>query len=146
MLVTFFSSFLNTVPPRVELNTKMQKGFKIKAGTTIILEADVFGKPMPRVTWKRNDDNLKSGEGQLITQQRHHFQLEIPNVTKEHTGTYTVLAENASGSKTAEIQVNVLGEILVGTELKIILLVFSFTLTVNLFLHRRAWPSCQCQI
>uniref|UniRef100_A0A3B3C2U2 Uncharacterized protein n=1 Tax=Oryzias melastigma TaxID=30732 RepID=A0A3B3C2U2_ORYME len=87
-------------------NLKTAYATKKSSGTTIILEADVFGKPMPRVTWKRNDDNLKSGEGQLITQQRHHFQLEIPNVTKEHTGTYTVLAENASGSKTAEIQVN----------------------------------------
>lgn len=94
----------------MELNARMQKGFKVKAGTTILLEAEVFGKPMPRVTWKRGDDSLKSGEGQVITQQRHHFQLEMMAVTKEHTGTYTILAENASGSKTAEIQVNVLGE------------------------------------
>lgn len=88
----------------------MQKGLKVKAGTTILLEADIFGKPMPRVTWKRGDDNLKSGEGQVITQQRHHFQLEMTAVTKEHTGTYTVLAENAGGSKTEEIQVAVLGK------------------------------------
>lgn len=88
----------------------MQKVLTVKAGATILLEADVFGKPVPRVTWKRGDDTLKSGEGQVITQQRQHFQLEIPAATKEHTGTYTVLAENASGSKTAEIQVNVLGK------------------------------------
>lgn len=88
----------------------MQKGLKVKAGTTILLEAEVLGKPMPRVTWKRGDDSLKSGEGQVITQQRNHFQLEMTDVTKEHTGTYTILAENASGSKTAEIQVIVLGE------------------------------------
>lgn len=89
----------------------MQKGLKVKAGTTILLEADVFGKPMPRVTWKRGDDNLKSGEGQVITHQRNYFQLEMTGVTKEHTGTYTILAENASGSKSAEIQVIVLGKI-----------------------------------
>ena len=88
----------------------MQKGFKVKAGATVLLEAEVFGKPLPRVTWKKGDDSLKSGEGQVITQQRHHFQLEMTGVTKEHTGTYTILAENASGSKTAEIEVNVLGE------------------------------------
>lgn len=87
----------------------MQKGFKVKAGTTVLLEAEVFGKPIPRVTWKRGDNSLKSGEGQVITQQRHHFQLEMTGVTKEHTGTYTILAENASGSKTAEVQVDVLG-------------------------------------
>lgn len=95
----------------MELNARMQKGLKVKAGTTILLEADVFGKPMPRVTWKRGDDNLKSGEGQVITHQRNHFQLEMTGVTKEHTGTYTILAENASGSKSAEIQVIVLGKI-----------------------------------
>lgn len=100
---------INTVPPKIELNAKMQKGLKVKAGTTILLEADVFGKPMPRVTWKRGDDNLKSGDGHVITQQRNHFQLEMTAVTKEHTATYTVLAENASGSKTEEIQVVVLG-------------------------------------
>lgn len=98
------------VPPRLELNARTQKGFKVKAGTTVLLEADVFGKPMPKVTWKRGDDRLKSAEGQLITQQRHHFQMEMTEVTKEHTGTYTILAENASGSKTADIQVNVLGD------------------------------------
>ncbi len=88
----------------------MQKGLKVKAGATVLLEAEVFGKPMPRVAWKKGDDSLKSGEGQVITQQRNHFQLEMTAVTKEHTGTYTILAENASGSKTAEIQVDVLGE------------------------------------
>lgn len=102
--------FFYTVPPRIELNAKMEKGMTVKAGATVLLEAEVFGKPMPRVTWKRGDDSLKSGEGLVVSQQRHHFQLEMTSVTKAHTGTYTLLAENASGSKTVEIQVNVLGK------------------------------------
>lgn len=88
----------------------MQKGMKVKAGCTILLEAEIFGKPMPKVTWKRADDSLKSGEGQILNQERNHVQLEMTAVTKDHTGTYTILAENTSGSKTAEIQVNVLGK------------------------------------
>lgn len=88
----------------------MQKGLKVKAGATVILEAEVFGKPMPRVTWRRGTDSLKSREGQVITHQRHHFQLEMTAVTKEQTGIYTIWAENASGSKTAEIELNVLGK------------------------------------
>lgn len=82
----------------------------MKAGATVTLEAEVFGKPMPRVTWKRGTDSLKSREGQVITHQRHHFQLEMTAVTKEQTGIYTISAENASGSKTAEIELNVLGK------------------------------------
>lgn len=105
----------------------MQKVLKVKAGATVILEADVFGKPMPRVTWKRGDDNLKSGEGQVLTHHRQHFQLEMKDVTKEHTGTYTILAENASGSKSAEIQVNVLGEHLNRVKLDHITSCTSFT-------------------
>uniref|UniRef100_A0A3B3IGX6 Ig-like domain-containing protein n=1 Tax=Oryzias latipes TaxID=8090 RepID=A0A3B3IGX6_ORYLA len=97
-------------------------------GKYAICAKNSSGQAQATIVVNRNDDNLKSGEGQLITQQRHHFQLEISNVTKEHTGTYTVLAENASGSKTAEIQVNVLGEIMVA-QFKITLLVFSSTLT-----------------
>ena len=108
--LTIFIYLIITVPPRVELNARMQKGFKVKAGTTVLLEADVFGKPRPRVTWKRGENSLKSGEGHIITHQRHHFQLEMTAVTKDHTGTYTILAENASGSKTAEVHVSVLGE------------------------------------
>lgn len=98
------------VPPRLDLNARMQKGLKVKAGATVILEAEVFGKPMPRVTWKRGNESLKSCEGQVITHQRHHFQLEMAAVTKEQTGMYTILAENASGSKTAEIELNILGK------------------------------------
>lgn len=100
---------LNAVPPRLELNAKMQKGLTVKAGAMVLLEAEVFGKPMPKVTWKRGDDSLKSAEGQVISHQRHQFQLEMMGVTKEHTGTYTIHAENASGSKTADIEVKVLG-------------------------------------
>lgn len=98
------------VPPRVELDARMQKGVKVKAGATVLLHAEVYGKPMPKVNWRRGDENLKSGEGQVITQQRHHFQLEMSSVTKEHTGIYAIVAENASGTKTTEIQVDVLGE------------------------------------
>lgn len=109
LCVTKFVCFLEIVPPRIEISPRMQKGFKVKAGTTLLLEAEVFGKPMPKVTWKRGDENLKSCEGQVITHQRHHFQLEMTGVTKENTGTYTILAENASGTKTAQVEVVVLG-------------------------------------
>ena len=97
------------VLPSVELNAKMQKGLTVKAGATVLLEAEVFGKPMPKVTWKRGDDSLRSAEGLTISNQRQHFQLEMTSVTKEHSGTYTITAQNASGSKTAEVIVKVLG-------------------------------------
>lgn len=98
------------VPPRIELGVKMQKLLPIKAGSCITLEAEVFGKPMPKVTWKRNNESLKSSEKIKMSQKRHLFQMELSGLTKEHTGVYTILAENASGSKTGEIQLTVLGK------------------------------------
>ena len=108
-IVLLTATCWTAVLPRVELNAKMQKGLMVKAGATVLLEAEVFGKPMPKVTWKRGDTSLRSTEGLTISNQRQQFQLEMTSVTKEHSGTYTITAQNASGSKTAEVIVKVLG-------------------------------------
>ena len=108
-IVLLTATFWTAVLPSVEISAKMQKGLTVMAGATVLLEAEVFGKPMPKVTWKRGDDSLRSAKGLTITHQRQQFQLEMTSVTKEHSGTYTILAENASGSKTADVIVMVLG-------------------------------------
>ena len=99
------------VPPRIELAVNMQKPLTVKAGANVTLAAEVVGKPMPKVTWKKNDDSLKSSEKRKITQKRHLFLMELTEVTKEQAGIYTILAENASGSKTGDIEIKVLGKI-----------------------------------
>lgn len=100
---------LFAVPPRIELAIQMKKMTPKKAGSDICLEAEVFGKPMPKVTWSKDGKVLSPDKDMKMWQKRHLFCLNLTAVTKLHTGQYTILAENASGSKTADIQLTVLG-------------------------------------
>ena len=43
-IVLLTATCWTAVLPRVELNAKMQKGLMVKAGATVLLEAEVFGK------------------------------------------------------------------------------------------------------
>lgn len=99
-----------SVPPRVEIGIPMKRLKPVKAGANVHLEAEVFGKPMPKVTWKRGEEVLRASETLKMSQLRHLFSIELLGVTKEHTGEYTILAENASGSKTGEIKLTVFGK------------------------------------
>ena len=82
----------------------------VKARSNIKLEIPLTGKPMPKVTWSKDGQVLKGDLNLKLTQKRNLFGLEMNSVTKKQTGVFTILAENASGSKTEEITVKVLGE------------------------------------
>lgn len=100
-----------SVPPKIELGVSMKSLLTVKAGTNVCLEANVFGKPMPTVTWKKEGDILKPTEGVKITQKRNLSTVELFSVNRKQTGDYTITAENASGSKSATIKLKVLGKL-----------------------------------
>lgn len=82
----------------------------VKAGANVTLEAEVYGKPFPKVSWKLNGEPLKLTEGVKMKQDRHLFSLELFSVARKETGEYTIVAENPSGSKSGNIRLKVLGE------------------------------------
>lgn len=82
-----------------------------KAGTNVCLEANVYGKPMPTITWKKEGELLKPVEGIKITTKRNLSTVELFSVIRKQTGDYTITAENASGSKSATIKLKVLGKL-----------------------------------
>lgn len=99
-----------SVPPRVEISLEMKNLIIVKAGSNVCLEAEVYGKPLPKVTWKRDGVPLTLVEGMKMSQKRHLFLLELFSVTRKETGEYTILAENPSGSKSGNIRLKVLGK------------------------------------
>lgn len=82
----------------------------VKAGENVFLDAEVFGKPLPKVSWKRDGVPLVLAEGMKMVQKKHVHLLELYSVTRKETGDYTILAENINGSKYATIKVKVLGK------------------------------------
>lgn len=87
----------------------MKSLITVKAGTNVCLDAQVFGKPMPTVTWNKEGEVVKPAEGVKISSKRNLFLLELFSVNRKETGEYSIVAENASGSKSATIKLKVLG-------------------------------------
>lgn len=82
----------------------------VKAGENVSLDAEVFGKPLPRVSWKRDGVPLALVEGLKMVQKKHVHLLELFSVTRKESGDYTITADNINGSKYATIKVKVLGK------------------------------------
>lgn len=106
---TFSLSSL-AVPPRVDLGVDMKNLIVVKAGENVFLDAEVFGKPLPKVSWKRDGAPLVLAEGMKMDQKKHVHLLELYSVTRKESGDYTITAENINGSKYATIKVKVLGK------------------------------------
>lgn len=104
------SSSSSSVPPRVELGMEMKNLIVMKAGENVLLDAEVFGKPLPKVSWKKDGAPLVLAEGMKMSQKKHIHLLQLYSVTRKESGDYTITAENTSGSKYATIKVKVLGE------------------------------------
>ena len=99
------------VTPRVELGVNMKNLIVVKAGDNVFLDAEVFGKPLPKVSWKRDGAPLVLAEGMKTSQKKHVHLLELYSVARKESGDYTITAENINGSKYATIKVKVLGTI-----------------------------------
>lgn len=94
----------------MELGVNMKNLIVVKAGENVFLDAEVFGKPLPKVSWKRDGVPLKLAEGMKMVQKKHVHLLELYSVTRKESGDYTITAENVNGSKYATIKVKVLGK------------------------------------
>lgn len=88
----------------------MKNLITVKAGANVCLYAEVYGKPLPKVTWKRNGVALTLVEGVKMSQKRHLYLLELFSVTRKETGEYSIVAENPSGTKSGNIKLKVLGK------------------------------------
>lgn len=88
----------------------MKSLITVKAGSNVCLDANVFGKPFPKITWKKDGTIITSAEGVKITRVRNLCTLELFSVQRKETGEYTIIAENQSGSKSAHAKLKVLGK------------------------------------
>uniref|UniRef100_A0A3Q2DZI3 Titin n=1 Tax=Cyprinodon variegatus TaxID=28743 RepID=A0A3Q2DZI3_CYPVA len=106
------SSFMScTVPPRLELGANMKNLIVVKAGENVFMDAEIHGKPLPKVSWKKDGAPLAIAEGMKASQKKHVHMLELFSVTRKESGDYTIVAENLSGSKHATIKLKVLGKL-----------------------------------
>lgn len=104
-------SFFVAAPPKAELDSKLiGETVTISAGSDLVLDGAVGGKPEPTVYWSKGDKILELGEKYSLTYTATRAMAVIKNCDRYDTGRYILTVKNASGIKTATVSVKVLGE------------------------------------
>lgn len=94
------------LPPEIELGAELRKVVCIRACSTLRLFVPVKGRPAPEVKWSREHGESLDKANIEITSS--FTTLQIDNVDRFDAGKYIITVENASGSKTAFVNVRVL--------------------------------------
>lgn len=84
------------------------KDCTIKAGQNLRLEVKISGEPPPTKTWFLNKARLEKRDDCTIEPEDYRIKLYIPSLTREHSGHYTIKAENDSGHDEASMEITVL--------------------------------------
>lgn len=82
----------------------------VAAGSDLVLDGAVGGKPEPTVYWSKGDKMLELGEKYSLTYTATRAMAVIKSCDRYDTGRYILTVKNASGIKTAAVSVKVLGE------------------------------------
>lgn len=67
----------------------------------------VIGFPQPKISWAKNNQELRTKDGVKMTYAQNHVRLELKNVNVKDAGRYTCTAFNDLGnaSSTADLVV-----------------------------------------
>lgn len=103
--------FIVAAPPKAELDSKLVgETVTVNAGSDLVLDGSVGGKPEPTVYWSKGDKVLELGEKYSLTYTATRAMAVIKSCDRYDTGRYILTVKNASGIKTASVNVKVLGE------------------------------------
>ncbi|XP_058178642.1 peroxidasin [Anopheles ziemanni] len=92
-------------PPRIVLGPENQN---VKIGTTLTLECEADGNPLPHIWWKK--DGLPVNETSQVFFSDDAIELTIDHVQESDSGTYVCVAENELGIAEVEAEVVVINE------------------------------------
>ena len=88
----------------------------IRAGSDLVLDASVGGRPNPKASWAKGDKDLELCEKYSLQYTSTRAMAIIKICDRDDTGKYILTVKNASGVKTAEVNVKVLGKYSNGVE------------------------------
>ncbi|TKR69833.1 hypothetical protein L596_021934 [Steinernema carpocapsae] len=86
-----------------------EKTIDVKVGDAVTISASISGLPAPKITWKKGEAVIISTKNVNLSDRDGEATLTIKNCSAEHSGAYTLTADNESGSASASIQLNLKG-------------------------------------
>lgn len=81
-----------------------------RAGTKLIVEALVSGKPAPVTKWKRGNDDLVTSDRLSIQKTPTTSLLLIKEVTRKDSGYYSLSAENSTAKVNQILRIIIMGK------------------------------------
>lgn len=98
-------------PPKAELDSKLQGDVvTVRAGSDLVLDASIGGKPEPKVFWSKADKELELCEKINLQYTSKRALAIVKFCDRTDTGKYTLTVRNASGTKSISVLVKVLGK------------------------------------
>lgn len=82
----------------------------IRAGSDLVLDAAIGGKPDPKVFWAKGDKELELCEKYTLQYTKSRAMAIIKFCDRNDSGKYILTVKNASGVKIAAVNVKVLGK------------------------------------
>lgn len=82
----------------------------IRAGSDLVLDAAVGGKPEPKIIWTKGDKELDLCEKISLQYTGKRATAVIKYCDRSDSGKYTLTVKNASGTKSVSVMVKVLGK------------------------------------
>ncbi len=103
--------FNPTEPPKAQLDSKLLSDtVKVRAGSDLVLDAAVGGRPDPKASWSKDNRELELCEKYHLQYTPTKAMAVIKFCDRDDTGKYVLTVRNVSGTKTAEVNVKVLGK------------------------------------
>ena len=95
--------------PEIQLDAALlTECFSLRAGHNLVLEAQVLGRPKPKVFWFRNGMELEAGDRAVMSRDLKTCALTIKDCNKSDTARYEIVARNQCGEVREFINVKVL--------------------------------------
>lgn len=107
-----YSDLCSTEPPKAMLDSKLlSETVMVRAGSDLVLDAAVGGRPDPKASWSKGNKELELCEKYNLQYTPTKAMAIIKFCDRDDTGKYILTVKNVSGTKTAEVNVKVLGKL-----------------------------------
>ena len=95
-------------PPRASMDPKYKDVIVVNAGESLLLDADIHGKPIPDVVWLKEGKEMDKALRIEVKTTQKRAAITIKDITKLDSGHYDLVLKNLGGTKTFPITVKVL--------------------------------------